>query len=163
MQEEVTSYIYMNGQVLVTNKRVVLDRETWPIEAIAEARLRVNHIIAPTRGYMNPKLEGGYALGSTLVAGAILTIAFMSLSHTASPILLALAMLLIISGAGVMAYTAIRNPLEVYKVRLILIGLHGGQHETESMYTWYDKIRAAQTVDAINNALAARRNASYDP
>jgi hypothetical protein len=153
-QEEVV-YKYNNGEVLVTNGRVVIGKESWPVNAIQAIRLETIEDYSRTR--------------QTLLRGDIF-------DRIAGPIFLAIIGLLLmmfppiaqfqlitffvggglfLSGVGAAAYVQMNTPVNTYKLSLMLRGEDGRMTSHESKYTYNYKPQAVKTLHAVQRVLAA--------
>ena len=151
---EIVLYKYGNGQVLISDKRIKLGMESWPIEAVEDAKLVANQVFPARLHIADMYTSNIIALGSILGMGGMLICVFMQLSASYSGVLLGLAIILIVSGLGVILY-GVNKPQEAFSIRLKTESVHGRHSWCEAVYKWHYKLPAEKTLLAIQEALAS--------
>jgi hypothetical protein len=139
------------GEVLVTDSRLVLGRETWPIERIQGAEVVSRKMIVSGVPFSRDLIIG-MSNGGVLAAAALLLIGFAPQGNT--QILFILGGLLLLALSGVIILRAIvRNPSTIYKVKLTIDATEGSGWQYEAQYIFLDTWHADKTVGAIHVAI----------
>jgi len=144
------------GEVLVTDRRLVLGKRTWPIESIQDAKLVPEQVVGGIM-QINSNTMAGFANGTILAGSALLLIRFAPQGGMQILFILA-AMLLFGLSAVIFVRLAIKNPNTIYKMKLTLASSES-YWQYEAPYIWIDKWHAEKALRAVHEAIKIRSQA----
>jgi hypothetical protein len=150
---ELVLYKYNNGKVLVTNRRIVLGRDSWAIEEIEDVSLVTVQDNSRTRQTLL-----GSGIQDRIVSPIIVSILGLLLAlfppfvHFEAATFV-IGGLVFLSGLSVAAYIQANTYVDVYKIELVVRA--GGGGFTTHTYTFDYKPPAQKTVLALRKSLAA--------
>ena len=149
-------YTSEDGQVTVTNKRLVLGGEQWEIATIADvdvvSRKKLNfHLWLKLNERTIPNIIAGgicFILGFTFAWLAIGTTGLMT------ALLIALALLMYFVAFYFAWQTWMLSLPDIYNLKLTLQDPTGAQREQKAVYTWEDPMQAREVEQAVLQAVA---------
>jgi hypothetical protein len=170
VDDERTLYSYNNGEALVTTRRLVIDKESWPLDQIAQVELVTHNDWFAD--YLSRGSQRGVPTmwrGMARAFGGMLVFAIAAFLEPLSK-QFSLAWVLLVGAPGVVGlalfvtgvYTAFRaylkHPPQVYGVRVVLKGARGEREASEARYRFKYKPPAEKTILATRNMLGSDRS-----
>ncbi len=141
----------VNGRVLITNERLILGKEVWPIRDVQNAEV-VSQQILGMPVPLNKNSMAGFSFGFALGVSGLLLIVLAPQGEVRILFVLASIILFVLS-AFVYIRTYINNPITMYKVRLTLSHSSGNCFQREASYIWMDKWHTAKAVSEIQRVV----------
>ena len=155
---EIALYTSQDGQVVVTNRRLVLDAEQWEMESIAGAevvsRKKINlHYWLKLNERTIPNI---IAAGVCFLLGFFFGWLASGTQGILLGLLIALALLMYLFAFFFIWRTWILSLPDLYNLRLTLQDPTGTRREHKAAYTWQDQLQAREVEQAILQAVAAK-------
>jgi hypothetical protein len=157
---ETALYTADDGQVLITNRRLILGGESWPLESVRSAELKESKTFGLARFRMDrPIIVGVAQMAFCFLLGAVLfNLALTSGSDPYSNWFdIALGMALFLMGIGIAIHTYWLLLPSNYNLHLALHDpATGGRSEQTATYVWRDEAHARNVEQAVQAAIRER-------
>lgn len=143
-------YKTWSNTVLITNQRIILGRENWPIGEIENAQLVSQSMLSRVIPSLHTLPEFWLTVSLAIVAGLLINIG--STLRSTPPWFIIITVLTLVLFLISLVYTVVSNPITIYKMH---ITLRSGQEQTSHQY-WYaeDRASADATIQAIQQAIS---------